>query len=315
MMFDVVLNEFLEELKSSSIDEISEESSCKLLWKFVESDGLQDDLLFFVAKTTGEIQVCRHISNQRPSLDIHVAWTESLALNLICHMNFSLRISSCAYKEGAMLAGICHLVIEEATNKKVFASPLKEHLNKFYGSADSVGSQKHSKYSFPEIYFTVQDYETCFENIKLGPEGILIVELYNSDVGETNLKQDLKGSFYEKIDSSIVLFQGAITSKVLSGAYQRNTKEFGTTNGSFITMTGPDGIGEAQLHAIDSNSLEDLEQFITKKLGRMKQFLFGKSKKDQIDIATGGQYYNCRLRFIRLHWKKIIELLVNKHGS
>lgn len=223
-MIDVILKEFIEELKLSSIDAFSEENSCKLLWKFVDSDGLQDDLLLFVAKTSGEIQVCRHVANKRPSLNINVAWTESLALNLICHLNFRLRISSCAYKEGGTMAGICHLVIEESINKKIFASPLQEHSGKHFGSSDdSVASQKKAKYSFPEIYFTVQDYETCFENIKLGPDGILIVELYIAD--EQDGECDLRGHYYEKIKSKAVLFQGAINSKVLSGAYHQNIRD------------------------------------------------------------------------------------------
>lgn len=82
-------------------------------------------------------------------------------------------------------------------------------------------------------------------------------------------------------------------------------------------MTGPDGVGEAQLHAIDSNSLVDLDVIITKKLGKIRQFFFGPTKKDITvkHINSETQYYNCRLRYIRLHWKKIIEILLNKQNS
>ena len=307
------MSDLLNELKiAESIEKIPEEISCNLFWKFVDNDGLQDDLLFFVSDLE-EIQVCRHVPKERPSIGIKVDWTVTLTLNLICQMNFRLRISSCSYKEGE-IPGLSHLVIEESTSKKVYASPLEAHVDKFYGSIDSFESQKASKLSFPQIYFSVQDFETtCFENMKLGPDGILIVELFLSGKDEEEMvEKELKGAFYEKIDSSLVLFQGAISNKVLKGAYKRNTKEFGTFKGSFIMMSGPDGIGEAQLHAIDP----DIEnEIIISSLKRLKRLLFGGTRKKGPATAEDVQedykhsYYNCRLTFIRLHWRNLIDLL------
>lgn len=304
-----VLKEFLNELQiSGTIEAIPEEISCKLFWKFVDSDGLQDDLLFFVSDNK-EIRVCRHVHNERPSLTIKVDWKLTLALNLICQMNFRLRITSCSYKDGD-IPGMSHLIIEESSNKKVYASPLEAHLDKFYGSVESFSSHKESKYSFPFIYFSVQDYETCFENMKLGSDEILIVELFlagkSGDTGDALLK----GSFYEKIDSSIILFQGAISNKVLTGAYKRNTRELGTLKGSFIMMSGPNGIGEAQLHAIKPK-IEDDE--IKNGLKKLKRLFFGPKIKEQ-NVTAEQEFYNCRLTFIRLHWLNIIDLLkeINK---
>jgi hypothetical protein len=306
-MTDNILSEFLKELETSgSIEEIPDEVSCKLFWKFVDSDELQDDLLFFVSDKN-DIQVCRHVPNQRPSLEIKVDWTATLILNLICQMNFGLRISSCSYKE-AQISGMSHLVIEESTIKKVYASPLETHVDKFYGSVDSFESyRKTSKYSFPNIYFSVQDYETCFENIKLGHDGILIVELFLAGKSGKYYEKELKGSFYEKIDSSSVLFQGAISNKALSGAYKRNTKDLGITKGSFIMMNGPDGVGEAQLHAVDTNIENELITSGLKKIKRL--FGFGSKKRETFTEASSSSCYNCRLTFIRLHWRSVIDLL------
>lgn len=306
-MSDNILSEFLKELDSSgSIEEISEEFSCKLFWKFVDSDELLDDLLFFVSDKN-EIQVCRHVPKQRPSLEIKVDWTATLILNLICQMNFGLRISSCTYKE-AQIPGMSHLVIEEATIKKVYASPLETHVDKFYGSVESFESyRKSSKYSFPNIYFSVQDYETCFENMKLGQDGILIVELFLAGKSGKVCENDLKGSFYEKIDSSNVLFQGAISNKALSGAYKRNTKDLGITKGSFIMMNGPDGVGEAQLHAIDPSIHNEIITSGLKKIKRL--FGFGLKKRNSSTETSSSPCYNCRLTFIRLHWRSVIDLL------
>lgn len=313
-MSDSILSEFLNELDvSGSIEAISEVFSCKLLWEFFDSDGLQDDLLFFVSDNQ-EIQVCRHVPQERPSLQIKVDWTTTLALNLICQMNFKLRISSCSYKDGE-IPGMSLLMVEESTNKKVYASPLEEHVDKFYGSLDSVASRKTSKYSFPFIYFSVQDYETCFENIKLGPDGILIVELFLAGKeGESFVyKEESKGSFYEKIESSLVLFQGAISKKALSGAYQRNVKEFGNLKGSFLMMSGPDGIGEAQLHAIDPEAEDEIKSG----LKNLKKMIFGFKKKKKTN-APGEKshheqtFYNCRLLFIRLHWRNLIDKIRQK---
>lgn len=307
-----VLQEFLNELRiSGSIEAVPEEISWKLFWKFIDNDGLQDDLIFFVSDKN-EIQVCRHVPNERPSLTIIVDWTTTLTLNLICQMNFRLRITSCSYKDGE-IPGMTHLIVEESTNKKVYATPLEAHVDKFYGSVESFESHKSSRYSFPFIYFSVQDYETCFENMKLGQDGILIVELFLAGKDETSYAAAsvLKGSFYEKINSSIVLFQGAISNKVLTGAYNRSTRELGRFKGSFIMMSGPDGVGEAQLHAINPE-IEDDE--IINGLKKIKRLIFGSKKRDRnakiINEKTSSSYsYNCRLTFIRLHWRNIIDLL------
>lgn len=314
MLLDSVLNEFLINLNSfKDITKVPEEFSCQLIWKFVDGNGLQDDLLFFVS-TEEKIQVCRHVPNQRPSLDIKVNWTASLVLNLICQMNFRLRITSCSYEEGE-IPGISHLVINESTNKKVYASPLEAHLNNLYESSDSLTSQTNSTYAFPDIYFIVQDYETCFENMQLGPDGILIVELFCGD-GTNNSKSDLIGTHYEKIDTSISLFQGAISNKSLSEAYQRNTAELGAIRGSFIMMTGPSGLGEAQLHAIDPAETGDLDEIILSKIVKtakdLKRFVFGSKIHKNSEAIESPTVFNCRLTFIRLHWQKLLDLLKTK---
>lgn len=302
-----ILKEFLNEIRiSGSIEAVPEEISCKLFWKFIDNDGLQDDLIFFVSDKK-EIQVCRHVPNERPSLTIKVDWTATLALNLICQMNFRLKITSCSYEDGE-IPGMAHLIVEESTNKKVYASPLEAHVDKFYGSVESFESHKASRYSFPFIYFSVQDYETCFENMTLGPDGILIVELFLGGQEETSdAAVVFKGSFYETINSSIVLFQGAISNKVLTGAYNRSTRELGRFKGSFIMMSGPDGIGEAQLHAINPE-IEDDE--IINGLKKLKRLFFRSKRRDTTVINEQASSYNCRLTFIRLHWRNLIDLLL-----
>lgn len=320
LLIDSILNEFLISLNScKDISNVPEEFSCQLFWKFVDGNGLQDDLLFFVSNEEKiQIQVCRHDPKQRPALDIKVNWNTSLVLNLICQMNFRLRITSCFYEEGEV-PGISHLVINESTNKKVYASPLEEHVDNFYDSLDSLTSQTNSKYAFPDIYFSVQDYESCFESMKLRPDGILIVELLCGD--ETvNQISNLKGSHYEKIETSIGLFQGAISNKSLSDAYKRNTAELGAIKGSFIMMTGPNGIGEAQLHAIDLREEAGyLDNLILSKFSKtvkdLKSFVFGSKTHKRSETIEYPTVFNCRLTFIRLHWKKLLELIKRNHRN
>lgn len=320
-MINYILNEFLINLKSKhDISEIPSEFSCDLLWKFVDGNGLQDDLLFFVSEEE-EIQVSRHVPGERPSLEIKVDWTTSLVLNLIFQMNFRLRITSCFYQEGE-IPGVCHLVINESTNKKVYSSPLEENLDNFYDSVESVGSHKKSAFSLPYIYFSVQDYETCFQNMKLGPEDILIVELYFNEDDETaNNQVELKGSIYEKIDTKKVLFQGAISNKSLKEAYQRNTSDLGESKGSFIMMTGPDGIGEAQVHAIiDSRGdNENIDEIILSKIFKTakkfkKLFFNSKTLEKSEEITVKPAAFNCRLTYVRLHWLMLLELLDRKQN-
>lgn len=298
-MLELVLSELFANFQSfGSFDNIPEEFSCKLFWKLIESDSLQDDLLFFISHSC-EFQVCRNVPNQRPSLEIKVDWTTTLILNLLCQMNFQLRISSCTYKE-AEIAGISNLVIEESASKKVFASPLQENVDNFFGE-----EEKPLRYSFPDIYFNIQDFETCFDNMKLGPEGILIVELFCSD-NSTEKVDQLRGSFYEKIEPSRVLFQGAVSHKILLNAHKRNSRYLDDCRGSFIMMKGPDGVGEAQLNVIEPIDSGG------KGIKKFKNLIFGNEKL--IKTSTQDLYFNCRLTFIRLHWKSLLELLLTKRA-
>lgn len=307
------------------IENIPEEFYCELFWEFVDGGGLQDDLLFFVSTTSKtsesepQIQVCRHVPKRRPALEIKVDWSATLILNLLCQINFRLRICSCRYEEGE-ISGMFRLVVKESTNKQVYASPLETLVDRNW-KKEEINSPI---FSFPNIYFCAQnnENESFFENVNLGPEDILIVELF-SPLDVIDRKEDNYisiNNFYKKIESNCI-FQGAISNRILNLAYQKNYKELKTSHGTLIMMSGPEGIGEAQVYATDLNENNNFINSISssssspfKNLKKIKRFFSGfgftggRSTTSKItNITSHPAEYNCKLNFIRLHWKDLIE--------
>lgn len=308
-MIDCLLSEF-HSLNSSTLKGDVEEAACKLFWKFVESGHLQDDLLFFVSQD-GETQVCRYDLKHRPSLEINVKWSETLALNLICHLKFRLRVTVCAYFEGTV-PGMSHLVVEESFIRNIFATPFADAADKS-NSTDSVASQKKSSFSFPDIYFTVQEGDSVACNVDLKAENILIIELFydiNGDDNNSTGKFDniLRGSFYERLSKKKnPIFQGAISSDSLLSACRSNTIRFGNQKGSLVTMSGPDSIGDAQIQVFDTFELTDhIEELVSSQLKKLKGYIFGKPVKIKSGTPSN---FACRLQFIKMHWKHIMERL------
>lgn len=310
----------LAELKEAkerfgSIDGIPEEISCQLFWNFAENDGLQDDLLFF-ASNDNEIQVCRFVcGGPRPSINIKVDWTGSLILNLICQMNFSLKISSCSYIEGE-IKGMSQLMIEDVAIKKVYAGPIECHLDHFFETRKDKKTKKNhhkiSKYSYPEIYFSVQDFDTCFQDIVIRKDSILIVELFVTPDRVEEADSILETSNIFKRTESLCIFQGAISYDALKGAFHANVKEFGALRGSFIMMAGPDGIGEAQLNAknIQNSGNENDEITLKSAFKRLKSIISTDEAVSRDFLADQEPIFNCRLTFIRLHLMNVIKLLL-----
>ena len=328
----IMIEDVLKKLKyaketNGTIEDIPEELYCELFWEFVDGDGLQDDLLFFVStnsktsESEPQIQVCRHVPKQRPALEIKVNWSATLILNLICQINFRLRICSCRYEEGE-ISGMFRLVVKESTNKQVYASPLETLFDRSWKKKEI----NSPIFSFPNIYFCAQnnasENEFFFDNLNLGPEDILIVELYSPLDAIDRKEPNYIGidNFYKKIETNCI-FQGAISNRILNLAYQKNSIELETSHGTLIIMSGPEGIGEAQVHATGLNENNNFINSISssssspfKSLKKIKQFfsgfgfIGGRSTALKIaNITNHPTEYKCKLNFIRLHWKDLIE--------
>lgn len=283
-----------------SIFDIPEEEACKLCWNFWDSGQLVDDLFFFVSKQVrGQhralLQVCRHSRQQHPEINVKVDWNATLALNYICHLNFILRVSVCAYFEDRSTSA-CHLVVKEEAVMKVFASPNEgEDVE-----VDDSASFENCSVSFPQIYFSVNNFDSCFKDIRLQPSNVLIVELMTFTGESISLAKSMKGSRHLKFDSNDrqrVIFQGAIEYEAIrSAAYDKESS-------SLVMLNGPDGVGEAQIEVF----LEE-DSPRTKFKNILRSMLNRSEAKEKLQEKD----FECRLRYIRMHWVDILSKWINK---
>ena len=279
-----------------SIYDIPDEDACKLFWSFWDSGELVDDLFFFVSELLpGQqkalLQVCRHSHSQRPEINIKVDWNATLALNYICHSNFILRVSVCRYAE-CQSSSALNLVVDEEASLNVFASPIEDCKLK---STEGSASFEDCSISFPQIYFSVNNFDSCFQDIQLHPENVLIVELLTTkEVEVRSIKKTTKGAAYTKFasnDSQAIIFQGAISyDSVMTAAREKDS--YGS-----ILMNGPDECGEAQIRIHCKG-----EGKISVKLKRLLRSVISKS-----EASKPAHVFDCQLTFIRIHWLDILS--------
>ncbi len=281
-----VLNEY------GSIHEIPEEEACKLFWDFWDSGELVDDLFFFVSdlfpgQQRALLQVCRHSPQQRPEINIKVDWNATLVVNYICHSNFALRVSVCSYAEHKN-SSVMSLVVDEEATVRVFASPIEDCQMKIKKS----GSFEDCAISFPQIYFSVNNFDSCFEHIRLNPENVLIVELLTAK--QMSIPKSRKGSFYTKFTSSesqSIIFQGAISyDSVLQVAADNHFD-------GLVLMKGPDDVGEAQIQVHNKKAPSTAT-----KIKQLFRSVISKS-----ELTRQASDFECRLTFIRMHWLDILS--------
>lgn len=293
--------------KFGSIYDIPEEETCKLFWNFWDAEELIDDMIFFVADGQEEskqmqqcaIQVCRHSRLHRPELNIKVDWNATLAFNLICHSEYRLRVSVCRYAEDRN-SSICRLVVDEESAMEVFASPIEGSQLKASKSA----SFEACGLSFPQVYFSVNNFDSCFEHIRLRPGNILIIELIRTDC---NIQKSEKGAAYSKITTSeedrSIIFQGAIEFDSVQHAVSAKESK------GIVLMNGPDGFGEAQIQVITQE-----EKQVHRALVRINRLLRSVLSQTEEKTATAAPILDleCRLKFIRMHWLDILSKVTNK---
>lgn len=286
------INEF------GSIHDVPEEDACRLFWKFWEADEMVDDLLFFVSqREPGQekpvLQVCRHTSKQRPEINVKVDWNATLALNIICHTSYLLRVSVCTYFEDKKTS-MYHLVVSEEVILPIYAGPIEGG----FSQEDNCSTP-----SYPHLYFSVDNFETCFKNIRIAPDHVLIVELVTSRAASLAGKT-IKGSFYKKFvdePDCLILFQGAIAYDALVDAASTDNSD------GFVLMHGPDGTGEAQIHALLNNT----KTHSTKH--RIKRFIKDVLKGSDVQKKPPKKHdFECRLTFVRMHWLDIFIKLTSK---
>jgi hypothetical protein len=308
------------------VQSIDEESACKMFWSHFgceRPDNVEhyaDDLLFFVSRHSTKLQVCRHDGLKRPILDAKVDWLATLLLNFVCQMTYQLRICACYYYEG-------RLVVKSTAMNAVYASPVECIVDKLQRHKAEKLDESHlaPKESFPRVYFAINDFDSCFEDIQVDVGEVLIVELAAVLESTEPLITGPK-RFYEKIAPSPItlpIFQGAVTYDALLTAYEdqhnvlvddHNLDAVKPPDG-FVMMTGPYGVGEAQVHLVtDSGKIQGAKSTprpfeLIKELIRSVSSEFLNAAEVDASKDTLHPIFNCRLTFIRMHWLDVAKSL------
>ncbi|XP_042909921.1 uncharacterized protein KIAA0930 homolog isoform X2 [Parasteatoda tepidariorum] len=256
-----VLENMLSEISYHRIREISqyeyaEESGFVLLnptrfWTdlFVRhflhycDDKFRDDLLFFVRKHQKRtaaryipkfetaIEVFRKDSKKLPIGDPDVDWEETVYLNLILQQfEYTLTCAVCTRTSPK------DLQILKRNSQKVYASPSKR-------SMDCKGEME--EISYPNIFFTVDNYDEVFEDILVRDGEMVCVELVAEDKEGSLQKVLFLGSIHYEAVKRVYDARASLSSrfaqKVSLGWYQ------GQQRLEFVRMRGPKGKGHAEM--------------------------------------------------------------------
>lgn len=141
--------------------------------------GSDDDLLFFVRNSVGEgeskVDVARKDSSSLPSVaDEKFNWPETFFLNFILHeFEYQVTVAVCT---------VHHMInVLRRKSLQVFPSPTKQRMDR---------KSKESETIYPDLFFSIDDFEQCFRDILIQHEGEKIaVELVakNEAIGLTKL--------------------------------------------------------------------------------------------------------------------------------
>ncbi|XP_013065789.1 uncharacterized protein KIAA0930 homolog isoform X2 [Biomphalaria glabrata] len=206
------------------------------------SDDCRDDMLFYIRKNPdlkskhGHIQplveVYRRDSKRLPTLtEPTIDWEETVYLNIILHQfEYTLTCGLCTRTDEK------NLQILKKFSQRVYPSPSRR-------SMDSKGT--HEEITYPNIFFTVDDFEEAFQDLIVRDSESVAVELTASD------KQKL---------FSVVLFLGSVKYDALKRVYdgrasltQKITQRMSMgliknkKRVEFMKMRGPRGKGCAEM--------------------------------------------------------------------
>eukprot|EP01135_Chromosphaera_perkinsii_P003486 Nk52_evm12s245 gene=Nk52_evmTU12s245 len=314
-------------------------SENRLFWSvmfkqyFVErAGGDEDDLLFFVriqnaesAPNGEDSQSSLEGSKEEPFYalrkngpipipnehSIRVDWEKTVYLNILLHeFDYRVTVAHCtARTKSERMKGISKTVT------KVYPSPSRQRM-------DVKGT--HTEFTYPFIYFALEDFENIFKDIVVSPGECVCVELLSQPkVGQANAQnardsiEGLGKVLGDKGEASIespdvpstVLFQGAVGYDALDKAY--NKKKTGLdvlVNRKpvrYLMMRGPQCKGEAQM-AISRT--DDDSTGVGAMLGDfMSKFSIAKLADKGSSITDSRISFRSYLTYVSLSWDLIIR--------
>eukprot|EP00105_Crassostrea_gigas_P026996 XP_011448177.1 PREDICTED: uncharacterized protein KIAA0930 homolog [Crassostrea gigas] len=205
-------------------------------------DDQRDDMLFYVRKTHNpknksftfrpEIEVYRRDSKSLPALeDKTIDWEETVYMNIISHQ--LVYTATCAV---CTRTSEHHLQILRKFSQRVYPSPSKRRM-------DDKGTEEELTY--PNIYFTVDNFEEAFGDIVVRDGELVSVELTASDRHGRAQGVIFLGAVRYEVLKKVYDARLSLTSKMMQtmslGMIKQNKRV------EFVRMRGPKSKGHAEI--------------------------------------------------------------------
>ncbi|XP_036369051.1 uncharacterized protein KIAA0930 homolog isoform X2 [Octopus sinensis] len=289
---------------SNSIEVVSTNKFWTTLFTeyFIEgsiNDDERDDMVFYVRKShinrgripqiQTEIQVYRRDSKKLPALvDRGIDWEETVYLNLILHQfEYTVTCAICTRTSDK------DLQILKKFAQKVYPSPSRRRM-------DSKGTEEAIAY--PNIFFSVDNFEEAFADIIVRDSEIICVEL---------VATDHDGKFQG------VIFLGSIKYEALKKVYDArasltsrwaHTMSLGWFKGhkrvEFVRMRGPHGKGFAEMAVsrVKGSGPEtpDTENFPVDAFADEEQNSYNERRMSDPSSAVGGTFMRGSFRKLNI---------------
>ncbi|XP_060084561.1 uncharacterized protein KIAA0930 homolog [Ylistrum balloti] len=225
----------------------------------VSRDDTRDDMLFYVRKIPNpkgkfymktEIEVYRRASKNVPSLeDKTINWEETVYLNIILHQfEYTVTCAVCTRTSEA------DLQILKKFSQRVYPSPSRRRM-------DSKGTEEEITY--PNIFFTVDNFEEAFGDIIVRDSEMVCVELTAADRRGNLQGVIFLGSIRYEALKKVYDARASLTSKMvqtMSLGWIKSHKRV-----EFVRMRGPQSKGHAEVAVsrVEGSGPEtpDLENF------------------------------------------------------
>jgi hypothetical protein len=204
-------------------------------------DSLRDDLLFYVRKSMAksklkiphtDVEVFRRSSPSQPSLDDNeIDWEETVYLNLILqHFEYYVTCAVCSR------TGEKELQILKKFTQRVYASPSRRKM-------DNKGTEE--EISYPNIYFTIDNFEEAFAEQIVRDSEMVCVELVAKDKHGKFQGVLFVGSIHYDALKRVYDARASLSHRVaqrMSLGWFRDHKRV-----EFVCMRGPQGKGRAEM--------------------------------------------------------------------
>ncbi|KAK6190095.1 hypothetical protein SNE40_002030 [Patella caerulea] len=214
---------------------------------FLESEGSEedkrDDMLFYVRKTQQEknkpstlqpvIEVYRWVSKNKPSLDDgNIDWEETVYLNIILHQfEYTVTCAICTRTSDKDLQTL------RKFSQRVYPSPSKREMS---------GKGTEEKITYPNIFFTVDNFEEAFQDIIIRDSESVVVELLardkDGDFENVIFLGSVKYDALKKVYDGKLSLSSKMAQRMTMGWLQNNNKRV-----EFLRMRGPLGKGHAEM--------------------------------------------------------------------